>query len=101
MSLSEKDPTSTPPATAHGEQQQHDDDIDPEFEEKLPAQRADAIRSGSLPEHILKHSHDADEALKAFASHSRAGHVITIDEATNKRLLRKIDMNLMPVRSHL
>ena len=56
----------------------------------------DAIRSGSVvPEITLKHSHDADAALKAFAGYE--GTVIEIDEVTNKRLLRKIDMHLMPV----
>ncbi|KAF2436073.1 putative MFS allantoate transporter [Tothia fuscella] len=44
---------------------------------------------------ILKHSHDADEALKAFASHQ--GEVLHIDAATNKRLLRRIDLHLMPL----
>lgn len=54
------------------------------------------IRRGSVvPEQILKHSHDADEALKAFQSYE--GQVITIDEATNKRLLRRIDWNLIPL----
>lgn len=44
---------------------------------------------------ILKHSHDADEALKAFEG--RDGQIIELDEATNRRLLRRIDWNLMPV----
>lgn len=44
-------------------------------------------------EKIIAHSHDADEAMKAFAS----GEVIEIDEATNKRLLRIIDWHLMPI----
>lgn len=44
---------------------------------------------------ILKHSNDADEALKAFQGSQ--GTVIELDEATNRRLLRKIDLNLMPV----
>ena len=69
--------------------------LDPEVEKNLPAPLADAIRNGSVPDEVLKHSHDADEALKAFASHS--GQVLEIDEATNKRLLRQIDWNLMPV----
>lgn len=57
---------------------------------------ADIIRNGSVDASvILKHAIDGDEALKAFANHQ--GAVIHIDEATNKRLLRKIDMNLMPV----
>jgi len=56
----------------------------------------DAVRRGSVdPSVILKHAIDGDEALKAFANHQ--GPVVHIDEATNKRLLRKIDMNLMPV----
>lgn len=70
--------------------------LDPEVEKQLPPQLADAIRSGSVPENILKHSHDADEAMKAFAGHE--GQIIDIDEATNKRLLRRIDWNLIPVR---
>jgi hypothetical protein len=45
----------------------------------------------------VEHSHDADAALKAFAE--RQGQVLEIDEATNARLLRKIDWHLMPVRS--
>ena len=55
-----------------------------------------AARSSSVvPEHILKHGKDADEAMKAFEGHE--GEVVTIDEATNKRLLRIIDWNIMPV----
>lgn len=69
--------------------------LDPEVEKNIPAPLADAIRNGSVPENVLKHSHDADEALKAFASHQ--GQVIEIDAATNKRLLRRIDWNLMPI----
>lgn len=64
--------------------------------EPIPGISQDAICSRSVaPEKILKHSHDADAALKAFAGYE--GTVIEIDEATNKRLLRKIDMHLMPV----
>ena len=44
-------------------------------------------------ENILKHSHDADEAMKAYES----GEIIEIDEATNKRLLKIIDRNLLPL----
>lgn len=65
-------------------------------EKDLPAPLADAIRNGSVDKTILQHAADADEALKAFMSHP--GEVIELDEATNKRLLRKIDWNLMPVR---
>ena len=56
----------------------------------------DAIKSGKIvPEQIVKHSHDADVALKAFTNYQ--GRIIEIDEVTNRRLLRKIDWNLMPV----
>jgi len=43
----------------------------------------------------MEHSHDADEAMKAFAD--MRGVDLTIDEATNRRLVRKIDLNLLPV----
>ena len=54
------------------------------------------IDKESVPEAILTHGLDADEALKAFIGHE--GESIVLDEATNKRLLRKIDLNIMPVR---
>ncbi|KAI9805254.1 MAG: hypothetical protein M1833_005707 [Piccolia ochrophora] len=44
---------------------------------------------------MVKHSKDADEALKAFAGLD--GEEIHIDEETNRKLLRKIDWNLMPL----
>ena len=50
-------------------------------------------RSSADVEKVIAHSHDADEAMKAFAS----GEIIEIDEATNKRLLRTIDWHLMPI----
>ena len=46
---------------------------------------------------LAKHAQDADEALKAFEGTD--GEVLVLDAATEKRLLRKIDMMLMPVRS--
>lgn len=49
--------------------------------------------AGDVVETIEGHSHDADVALAALNSLGD----IDIDEATNKRLLRKIDLNLMPV----
>ncbi|KAF2770399.1 putative MFS allantoate transporter [Teratosphaeria nubilosa] len=70
-------------------------DLDPEVEKQLPGPIADAIRSGSVPANVLKHSHDADAALKAFAGHE--GQIIELDEATNRKLLRRIDWHLMPV----
>ena len=55
-----------------------------------------AIRSGSgPPERVLKHAHDADEAMKAFEGHE--GEILVLDGATNKRLLSRIDRNIMPV----
>lgn len=44
---------------------------------------------------VLKHAdrNDADEALKIFAE----GEVITLTPEEEKRLLRKIDWNLMPL----
>lgn len=69
--------------------------LDPEVERDLPAPLAEAIKSGHVPEEVLKHSHDADEALKAFAG--LEGQVLELDEATNKRILRRIDWNMIPV----
>jgi MFS transporter, ACS family, allantoate permease len=56
-----------------------------------------ATNTASVSEGIfIKHAdkNDGDEALKAFVGHE--GERIVIDEATNKRLLRTIDRNLMP-----
>lgn len=75
------------------EKQQHN--LDPDVEKDIPAPLADAIKEGRVSDKVLKHSHDADEAMKAFVGHE--GEVIHIDEATNKRLLRKIDLNLIPI----
>ena len=50
-------------------------------------------RLSAANETILKHSHDVDEAMKAFES----GEIIEIDQATNKRLLKIIDRNLIPL----
>lgn len=48
-----------------------------------------------IDEKILKHSHDADAALKAFEGYE--GQTLELSEETRKRLLRKIDLHLMPV----
>ena len=44
---------------------------------------------------VLKHAdaNDADEALRVFAD----GEVITLTPEDEKRLLRKIDYNMMPI----
>lgn len=62
-----------------------------------PDVEKDALRSegATPPGKILKHAKDADEAMKAFEGHE--GEILVLDEATNKRLLRKIDLNIMPV----
>lgn len=52
-------------------------------------------RRRSVPDKVAKHANDADEAMKAFAGHE--GELLELDEATSKRLLRKIDLHLMPV----
>ncbi|THC91863.1 hypothetical protein EYZ11_008685 [Aspergillus tanneri] len=44
---------------------------------------------------LEKHSHDADEAMVAFQE--LQGETITLDEATNRRLLRIIDWHIMPI----
>ncbi|KAL8652181.1 MAG: hypothetical protein Q9210_002837 [Variospora velana] len=50
-------------------------------------------RRRSVPGKIAKHANEADEALKAFAGHAEVS--VELDEATSKRLLRKIDLHLM------
>ncbi len=69
--------------------------LDPEVEKDLPPVLAQAIKAGHVPEEVLKHANDADEAMKAFAG--LEGQVLELDEATNKRILRTIDWNLIPV----
>lgn len=44
---------------------------------------------------IAKHATDADEALAVFED--LHGEVITLDEETNKRILRTIDWHIMPI----
>lgn len=44
---------------------------------------------------MLKHSHDADAAMKAFEGMD--GQVIELTPEKSKALLRKIDLHLMPV----
>ena len=46
------------------------------------------------PAQVVKHATDADEAMKAFEGHD--GELLVLDEATNRRLLRKIDLNILP-----
>ena len=74
-------------------------DVEKEAVNPSPIQdeEKEAVRRGSgAPEKVLKHANDADEAMKAFEGHE--GEAMFIDEATNKRLLGRIDLNIMPVR---
>ncbi|KNG44325.1 membrane transporter [Stemphylium lycopersici] len=47
-----------------------------------------------IEEKLLKHSHDADAAMKAFEG--MEGQVVELTEEKSKALLRKIDWHLMP-----
>lgn len=53
---------------------------------------------GKVSTKLLKHSHDADAAMKAFEGFE--GQSIELTEEASKRLLRKIDMHLMPVSAN-
>lgn len=61
--------------------------------------QGDNIGLGVNMDKMLEQSHDVDDAMKAFVGHE--GEVIEIDEATNKRLLRTIDWNLLPLSTIL
>lgn len=52
-------------------------------------------KTGLPPVQVIEHATDADEAMKVFEGHD--GGSLVLDEATNKRLLRKIDLNILPV----
>ncbi|KAL2208450.1 MFS general substrate transporter [Sarocladium strictum] len=62
----------------------------------IELQEADTRRDSAVIEKgkLFKHDIDADEGMKAMAGSSEN---IVIDEETNRRLLRKIDWNLMPL----
>jgi len=55
------------------------------------------LDDGDVDDVMFKHANvdDGDEALKAFAGHD--GEIIVMTPEMEKKLLRKIDMNLMPV----
>ena len=48
-----------------------------------------------INEKLVKHSHDADAAMKAFEGMD--GQVLELTPEKSKELLRKIDWHLMPV----
>lgn len=53
----------------------------------------DVIEMGVLPKSIGKHAIDADQAIIAISGLEN----VEIDEATNRRLLKRIDRHLMPL----
>ncbi|KAL8933976.1 MAG: hypothetical protein Q9216_006129 [Gyalolechia sp. 2 TL-2023] len=63
----------------------------PDLEKEPPSQD----RYRGVPSKIAKHANDADEAMKAFAGHEDEN--LELDEATSKRLLKRIDLHLMPL----
>jgi ACS family allantoate permease-like MFS transporter len=63
--------------------------------------RKTTFGDGELDEVVFKHANpqDADEALKAFAG--LEGDSLEMTPEEEKKLLRKIDLNLMPVSLEL
>jgi len=55
----------------------------------------DIEKSKHVDPTMEKHSHDADEAMKAIDE--LHGEAIELDEATNRRLLSIIDWHMMPI----
>jgi ACS family allantoate permease-like MFS transporter len=62
-----------------------------------PLEEKTTLGEGELQDPMFKHAdpNDGDEALKAFAGHD--GEMIVMTPEMEKKLLRKIDWNLMPV----
>ena len=74
----------------------------PSIDEKLPLPPSEIEKENigaTIPNTrqagMAKHEQDADEAMKAFQTED--GEVIVLDEATNRRLLRKIDLMILPI----
>jgi ACS family allantoate permease-like MFS transporter len=70
-------------------------DVEKETIVEDDGRRPKKIIPKSLDEKLLKHSHDADAAMKAFEDMD--GQVIELTEEKSKALLRKIDWHMMPV----
>lgn len=62
-------------------------------EKAAPPPKVDAEKQ--VDPTLEKHAHDADEAMQAIQD--MQGEAIELDEATNKRLLRRIDWHMMPI----
>jgi MFS transporter, ACS family, allantoate permease len=74
-------------------------DVSPEDpEEMADLSQNTTYGQGEIKETRYKHAdpNDGDEALKAFAGHE--GETILLTPEAERKLLRKIDLNLMPVR---
>ena len=61
----------------------------------LDIEGAEITEVVTSPDHVEKYSENDDEAMKAMATFD--GEPLIMDEATSRRLLRKIDWHLMPV----
>ena len=86
----------TPKSRAWFSRADEEKEVAPEIE-KIATDDTDSDprRQSHVPEDVLKHSKDGDEALQAFAGEDLGD--LTVDDATNKRLLRRIDLYLMPI----
>lgn len=76
---------------------QHFHQIEPndQSEKTPPKIEGLEVEHGSAKNPIDNHLYDADEAMKLY-ERSANDHIV-IDNATAKRLLRRIDYHLMPV----
>ncbi|KAF3913437.1 hypothetical protein ABW21_db0206037 [Orbilia brochopaga] len=64
-------------------------------EKELEAATAKTLGgSNAIVTKIIAHSDNADDALKAFEGYD---HGVKIDPETNRKLLRKIDLHIMPL----
>lgn len=74
------------------------DSIEKQTDSKDPIKDPNSVidaETGYSNKAILKHSDDADEAMKVFAD--LGDQPIVLTEETNKRLLKIIDWHLMPL----
>jgi ACS family allantoate permease-like MFS transporter len=67
---------------------------DMEKETEVHEAQPTGLKKG-INEKLVKHSHDADAAMKAFEGMD--GQVLELTPEKSKELLRKIDWHLMPV----
>ena len=82
-------------------EKRHDASSDPENDAEKTAElsRNTTYGNGEVNDaRFLQHANagDGDEALKAFIGHD--GEVVILTPEMERKLLRKIDLNLMPAR---